>query len=201
MYPQSSAKSSQTWVSAASASASAILLANMFGYCRLRKPSAMFAATPRDERSNLISQRIAFLFRKCFRLIEDFHRQLVRQLVNLQVSKSLQHLASLQSAFCLVPTASCFLLAASLYYTPSVGAISFNAANTFPICSSSGTPSASAPLAISSRFTPRANALSFHFFFTDEISTSASFFDGRTSATAMTTPSVRPPRRAFSPAA
>src|SRR5687768_368761 len=51
-----------------------------------------------------------------------------------------------------------------------------------PMCSSSGTPSSSAPWRTSSRFTPRANALSFSFFLTEDTSRSAKLFDGRTSA-------------------
>src|ERR1044072_3577744 len=56
------------------------------------------------------------------------------------------------------------------------------------MCSSSGTPSSSAPWRTSSRFTPRANALSFSFFFTEETSRSLKLLDGRTSAHATRNP-------------
>src|SRR2546421_7607175 len=56
------------------------------------------------------------------------------------------------------------------------------------MCSSSGTPSSSAPWRTSSRFTPRANALSLSFFFTDATSRSAKLREGRTSAHATRNP-------------
>jgi hypothetical protein len=48
--------------------------------------------------------------------------------------------------------------------------------------------SSAAPRVMSSRFTARAKALSFIFFFTAATSTSAMLFDGRTRATAVTNP-------------
>src|SRR5437588_540362 len=70
---------------------------------------------------------------------------------------------------------------------------------TAAMCSSSGMPISSAPLTISSRRTPFANALSFIFFLTDATSTSASRFVGLTSATAITNPlSSSAANRAFS---
>src|SRR5258708_2389577 len=62
------------------------------------------------------------------------------------------------------------------------------AAITNAMCSSSGTPSSSAPWRTSSRFTPRANALSLSFFLTEGTSRSARLFDGRTSAQATKKP-------------
>src|SRR5437762_3561950 len=56
------------------------------------------------------------------------------------------------------------------------------------MCSSRGTPSSSAPWRTSSRFTPRANALSLSFFLTEETSRSERLFDGRTNAQATRKP-------------
>src|SRR2546422_1883409 len=56
--------------------------------------------------------------------------------------------------------------------SPSVRSIGRSARITKAMCSSSGTPSSSAPWRTSSRFTPRANALSLSFFFTEETSRS-----------------------------
>ena len=56
------------------------------------------------------------------------------------------------------------------------------------MCSSRSTPSSAAPSTTSSRFTPRANALSFIFFRTERASTSCTLRDGRTSAVAVIRP-------------
>src|SRR2546425_1179086 len=72
--------------------------------------------------------------------------------------------------------------------SPSVRSIGRSAWITKAMCSSSGTPSSSAPWRTSSRFTPRANALSLSFFFTEETSRSPRLFDGRTSAQATRKP-------------
>ena len=59
---------------------------------------------------------------------------------------------------------------------------------TLPMCSSSGSPSSAAPSCRSSRFTPRANALSFIRFTTDFASRSRTLLLGRTSDAAVTNP-------------
>src|SRR5436853_447734 len=72
--------------------------------------------------------------------------------------------------------------------SPSVRSIGRSAWITKAMCSSSGTPSSSAPWRTSSRFTPRANALSLSFFFTEATSRSPQLLDGRTSAQATRKP-------------
>src|SRR5438094_7547770 len=71
---------------------------------------------------------------------------------------------------------------------PSASARSRMNAITLAICSSSGMPSDSAPAIRSSRYTPRANALSFIRFFTELTSRSSTLFVGRTSDAAVTKP-------------
>src|SRR5439155_21526472 len=71
---------------------------------------------------------------------------------------------------------------------PSVPSTGRSAWITKPTWSSRGTPSSSAPCRTSSRFTPRANALSLSFFFTDETSRSPKLLDGRTSVHATRKP-------------
>jgi len=71
---------------------------------------------------------------------------------------------------------------------PSRSATPLRAVMTSAVSSSKGTPRSSAPASIISRLTARANALSFIFLRTDDGSTSATRFDGRTSATAVTKP-------------
>src|SRR6266702_4284484 len=72
--------------------------------------------------------------------------------------------------------------------SPSAPSTGRSAWITKAMWSSSGTPSSSAPWRTSSRFTPRANALSLSFFFTDATSRSAKLRDGRTSAQATRKP-------------
>src|SRR5207237_9729044 len=71
---------------------------------------------------------------------------------------------------------------------PRRSATWLNAATTSTTRSSNAIPRSSAPASIISRLTARANALSFIFLRTDDGSTSATRFDGRTSATAVTKP-------------
>src|SRR5581483_2378261 len=74
------------------------------------------------------------------------------------------------------------------HHNPSVASTGRSAAMTNAIWSSSGTPSSSAPCFTSSRFTPRAKALSFNFFLTELTSRSAKLREGRTSAHATRNP-------------
>ena len=63
---------------------------------------------------------------------------------------------------------------------PNASACSLIAAIHVVMCSSSGTPSSSAPFTMSSRLTALAKALSFIRFFTELASRSRMLFDGRT---------------------
>jgi DNA-binding CsgD family transcriptional regulator len=71
---------------------------------------------------------------------------------------------------------------------PRRSAMPLRPVTTSAMSSSNGTPRSRAPASIISRLTARANALSFIFLRTDDGSTSATRFDGRTSATAVTKP-------------
>src|SRR4029453_1468330 len=71
---------------------------------------------------------------------------------------------------------------------PSAFSWGRRALRTNPMCSSSGTPSSSAPLITSSRLTPRAKALSLSFFLTLETSRSCRLREGRTRAQATRKP-------------
>src|SRR3989442_10446154 len=82
--------------------------------------------------------------------------------------------------------------------SPSAPSTGRSAWITKAMWSSSGTPSSSAPCRTSSRFTPRANALSLSFFFTEDTSRSAKLREGRTSAHATRNPHTSStPNRVF----
>src|SRR5690606_22003197 len=74
--------------------------------------------------------------------------------------------------------------------SPSASAFAFIASRTNPTCSHRSTPSSSAPRLTSSRFTPRANALSLNFRFTLSSSRFLMSLSGRTSTAAVISPVI-----------
>jgi hypothetical protein len=84
-------KSSHTRVSVASASASANLLTNGFAYCRFLNPSAMFAATLREDLRVWLVSAYRSSMRKVFDTSKIFIARSKAELIQLQIPVSPQH--------------------------------------------------------------------------------------------------------------